>query len=202
MLSWHDTYMGVQCTFAWVAEHSMWKYIQIVCRNTCRWVESAEVKACLFEPRWLPLPLRFPLAARRWRNGARDVIQYLPIKWCPGACLANAANLCIFRDRTLEAAVLAAVGGQPLYITCSLDQPTQQQQQKKKSGGSIDGQQLIRGSPEQVGFALMPQGFVKEENISVYRATPHHHYLFIHPLGVMCWQPGAAQSCDEQNIVV
>lgn len=65
------------------------------------------------------------------------------------------------------------VGG---HCTCSTDRPTQQQQ----SGGSHDGQRLIRGSPEQVGFALMPQGFVKAANISAYGAnTPPITYLFI-----------------------
>lgn len=72
------------------------------------------------------------------------------------------------------------VGG---YCTCSPDGPTQRQQQ---SGGSCDGQRLIRGSPEQVGFALMPQGFVREENISAYSAnTPPITYLF-GLSGMMC----------------
>ena len=65
------------------------------------------------------------------------------------------------------------VGG---HCTCSTDRPTQQQQ----SRGSYDGQRLIRGSPEWVGFALMPQGFVKAANISAYGAnTPRITYLFI-----------------------
>lgn len=57
--------------------------------------------------------------------------------------------------------------------------PTQQRR-RRQSGGSHDGQRLIRGSPEQVGFAPMPQGLVKAANISAYGAnTPPITYLFI-----------------------
>lgn len=62
----------------------------------------------------LGLYISLSLSARRTRNRAEDVIQCLPIKWCPEACLTNAANLCIFRDSSLAA--LVEVGGRPLYL--------------------------------------------------------------------------------------
>ncbi len=176
------------------------KYMKIICRYIWCWMGVKEVKACWFEPRWLPQSLLLPgfvhfsIAARWRRNRAEDVIQYLPIKWCPGACLANAANLCTFRDSSLAAAVLVEAGGRLLY----LDRPSQQQQNE----GSHDGQPLIRWRPEQAGFAPMPQGFVKAANTAAYGANTPPHYLFIHSLWMICWQPRAAQRCDEQDIVV
>lgn len=97
---------------------------------------------------------------QRTKKEEEDVIQYLPIKLCPGACLANAVNLRIFKDSSLAVQhQWRRMGG---YKTISPNQPHQQ----KQCRGTHDGQHLIRGSPEQVGYAQVPQGFVKEENIS------------------------------------
>lgn len=156
----------------WRAVHErqiyMWEYMQAVGMETTRLKPAS-----LSQGDWV---CTFPTTTH-WRNSVEDVIQYLPIKWCPGACLANTANLWIFKDSSLAAALVVEVGGQLLYCSCSLYQPTQQQQ----SRGRYDGQQLIRESPEHVRFALMPQGFVKEENISAHRANtpPSITYLSI-----------------------
>lgn len=131
----------------WRAVHErqiyMWEYMQAVGMETTRLKPAS-----LSQGDWV---CTFPTTTH-WRNSVEDVIQYLPIKWCPGACLANTANLWIFKDSSLAAALVVEVGGQLLYCSCSLYQPTQQQQ----SRDSYDGQQLIRESPEHVRFALMP----------------------------------------------
>lgn len=153
-----------------------------MCRSMWCWMGNKEVKAFWFEPRWLPTSLpgfvHSSVAARWRRNRVEDVIRCLPIKWCPAACLANTANLCIFRDTDLV--TMVEVGGWAATVPVPYRIRPTQQQQRRQSGGSRDGQRLIRGSPEQVGFAPMPQGFVKTANISAYGAnTPPITYLFI-----------------------
>lgn len=74
----------------------------------------AKVTSNISASAWVCTFPSLSLSARRTRNRAEDVIQCLPIKWCPEACLTNAANLCIFRDSSLAA--LVEVGGRPLYL--------------------------------------------------------------------------------------
>lgn len=131
---------------------------------------SAWVRTCEF--------LYHFLSAKKVKDKDWGVIQNLPIKCCPEACISNGANLGIFIGY-----IQGKVGGsctssgwrKAPYCTCNVDKTSQQQ-----SEGSYDEQHLIRRSPEQEGFALMPQGFLREEKISAYRVNMP--LLFIYSL--------------------
>lgn len=50
--------------------------------------------------------LYYFLSARKIEDREWDVIQNLPIKCCPGACISNGANLGIFKERSVAAALV------------------------------------------------------------------------------------------------
>lgn len=83
----------------------MKKHVTLICRNIWYWM-GKEVNTGWFEPRWLPKSLtwrgfvHFSLSVKEQKT-VEDVIQCLPIKLCPGACLANAVNLRIFKESSL-----------------------------------------------------------------------------------------------------
>lgn len=69
--------------------------------------------------------------------------------------------------------LLVLLGEQLLLLYSFCRQQTQLLLDRDRS----DGQQLIKGNPEPGRLALMPQGFVKEGNLSAYRANTHPLFI-------------------------
>ena len=147
-----------------------------------------------FESRWLPNTspsvwvrtfLLCCQMTKKQRRGMSFSVSQLNVAL--EQCLANAANLCIFRGSGLVEA-----GGRLLYLISGSARLL-----RGGAGARRDGQRLIRGSPEQVGFAAMPQGFVKEEK-HLSQTRPPITYLFL--LSGWCVD-SSGPSGDERGIV-
>lgn len=84
--------------------------------------------------------------------------------------------ICVYLKGRSLAAVVTSVGAFG-WAAPILNSRCRQQTQLHLVWDRSDGQQLIKGNPEPVRLALVPQGLVMEGNISACRANTHPLFI-------------------------